>query len=186
MQQIQTPPASLVEAMVPKPFGKLLSKGVKHLTGLLIIAEDQPQWENRVRLNSQRQDAFGMPAMIVDSHYSDRDLAARAALVGKANQILSRAGAMFSYVHKIKTFSHAVGSIRMGDDPKKAPLDRYCQFRGADNLFVVDGSFMPTSAGLNPSLTIAANALRVADYIVNTRGSGPTAQGEAGPGMTSG
>ncbi|MGA7305180.1 MAG: GMC oxidoreductase, partial [Rhodothermales bacterium] len=102
--------------------------------------------------------------------YSDRDLAARSALVGQAKRILRRAGAMFNYVHKIKTFSHAVGSVRMGDDPDSAPLDRHCAFRGVDNLFVVDGSFMPTSAGINPSLTIAANALRVADHMVE-RGS---------------
>lgn len=170
MQQIQTPPASLVEAMVPKPFGAILAKGVSHLTGLLIIAEDQPQRDNRVRVDANRKDAFGMPAMVVDSHYSDRDLAARSALVGQAKRILRRAGAMFNYVHKIKTFSHAVGSVRMGDDPDSAPLDRHCAFRGVDNLFVVDGSFMPTSAGINPSLTIAANALRVADHLVE-RGS---------------
>ena len=54
MQQIQTPPASLVEAMVPRPFGAILAKGVKHLTGLLIIAEDQPDPENRVRLDPHR------------------------------------------------------------------------------------------------------------------------------------
>lgn len=166
MQQIQTPPASLVEAMVPKPFGALLGKLVGFLTGLLIIAEDQPQYENRVRTDAGRTDAFGMPAMVVDSHYSDRDIAARAALLGQAKRILSKAGALFSYVHMIKTFSHAVGSVRMGDDPATAPLDRNCAFRGIDNLYVVDGSFMPTSAGINPSLTIAANALRVGDYIV--------------------
>jgi len=170
MQQIQTPPASLVEAMVPKPFGKILARGVKHLTGLLIIAEDQPLAENRVRLDTGRSDAFGMPAMVVESRYSDRDLAARSALVRQAKRILRKAGAPVSYVHKIKTFSHAVGSVRMGDDPDSAPLDRYCAFRGVDNLFVVDGSFMPTSAGINPSLTIAANALRVADHIVGLPG----------------
>lgn len=166
MQQIQTPPASLVEAMVPKPFGSILAKGVSHLTGLLIIAEDQPRAENRVRVDPGTKDAFGMPSMIVDSRYSRRDVAARSALVGQAKRILRRAGAMFNYVHKIKTFSHAVGSVRMGDDPSSAPLDRYCAFRGVENLFVVDGSFMPTSAGINPSLTIAANALRVADHMV--------------------
>jgi choline dehydrogenase-like flavoprotein len=166
MQQIQTPPASLVEAVLPKPFGKILSKGVKLLTGLLIIAEDQPNVQNRVSLDPGRKDAFGMPAMLVESRYSERDIAARAALVGKARMVLKKAGALAVYVHKITTFSHSVGTVRLGDDPKTAPLDRDCRFRGIDNLFVVDGSFMPTSAGINPSLTIAANALRVADKVV--------------------
>jgi len=167
MQQIQTPPAGLVEAVVPKPFGKLLSKGVRFLTGLLIIAEDQPNFENGVSIDTTRTDAFGMPAMVVESRYSERDLAARKALVDKAKQVLRAAGAWAVYVHKITTFSHSVGSVRLGDDAASAPLDPDCRFRGIDNLFVVDGSFMPTSAGINPSLTIAANALRVSGTVID-------------------
>jgi choline dehydrogenase-like flavoprotein len=166
IQQIQTPPAGLVEAVVPKPFGKVLSKGVSRLTGLLIIAEDQPQYENRVSVNPEKLDAFGMPSMIVESHYSPRDIAARAALLDKAKLVLKRAGAWVVYKHMITTFSHSVGTVRLGDDANTAPLDPDCRFRGVDNLFVVDGSFMPTSAGINPSLTIAANALRVSEAVI--------------------
>ncbi len=53
----------------------------------------------------------------------------------------------------------------MGDDPRESALDSYCRFRGLQNLFIVDGSFMPTAASLNPSLTIAANALRASEEI---------------------
>ena len=49
----------------------------------------------------------------------------------------------------------------MGENPATAPLDPDGRFRGLDNLYVTDGSALPTSAGVNPSLTIAANALRV-------------------------
>jgi len=48
-----------------------------------------------------------------------------------------------------------------GDDARSAPLDRWCRFRGLPNLYVVDASVMPTSGTVNPSLTIATNALRV-------------------------
>lgn len=170
IQQIQTPPAGLVEYVVPKPFGKIISKGVKLLTGLLIIAEDQPLYGNRVSVDPERIDAFGMPAMLVESRYSPRDIAARAALLGKAKAVLKKAGALAVYQHKITTFSHSVGSVRMGDDPATAPLDPDCRFRGIDNLFVVDGSFMPTSAGINPSLTITANALKVSEAVVQQLG----------------
>ena len=54
----------------------------------------------------------------------------------------------------------------MGDDAETSVLDENCRFRGIDNLFVTDGSVFPTSGGVNPSLTIAANALRVGNYIV--------------------
>ena len=70
------------------------------------------------------------------------------------------------YRHRIGTFSHAVGTVRMGSDPRTSALDADCRFRGLENLYVVDGSVMPTSAGVNPSLTIAANALRAAHRLV--------------------
>jgi choline dehydrogenase-like flavoprotein len=60
----------------------------------------------------------------------------------------------------------------MGIDPATSALDEHCRFRGVENLYVVDGSVMPTSAGLNPSLTIAANALRVGDHLARN----PTAR----------
>jgi choline dehydrogenase-like flavoprotein len=57
----------------------------------------------------------------------------------------------------------------MGNEPAASPLDRHCRFRGVDNLYVVDGSSLPTSAGVNPSLTIAASALRVGDHLAAQR-----------------
>jgi choline dehydrogenase-like flavoprotein len=66
----------------------------------------------------------------------------------------------------VKTFSHAVGTVRMGRDPETSPLDGDCRFRGLANLFVTDGAALPMSAGVNPSLTIAANALRVGEALV--------------------
>lgn len=166
MQQLQTPPASLVHAVVPGPFGHILGLGVPHLTGLLVMAEDQPQYENHVAIDWSKTDRFGLPQLLVTHHYTERDYAARDALLKKAKEILKAAGALFCYIHKIRTFSHAVGTVRMGNDPETSPLDPYCQFRGIENLFVVDGSFMPTSGGLNPSLTISANALRVGEFLV--------------------
>jgi len=77
------------------------------------------------------------------------------------------AGALATFVRDIPTFSHAVGTVRMGSDPATAPLDEAGAFRGVDNLYVTDGSALPRSGGVNPSLTIAANALRTGDIILN-------------------
>ncbi|MGR3701050.1 MAG: GMC oxidoreductase [Paracoccaceae bacterium] len=62
-------------------------------------------------------------------------------------------------------FGHPCGTLRFGTDPATSVLDADCRAHGLSNLYVADGSFMPTSMGVNPSLTIAANALRVADRI---------------------
>ncbi|RMG79663.1 MAG: GMC family oxidoreductase [Bacteroidetes bacterium] len=165
LQQMPTPPPGLVQNEVPGILGKWLSQGVRLLTGLLAIAEDQPQFGNFIRIDPHQKDRFGMPQPVIRHTYSARDKAAVGALVRPAKKILSRAGAVAHYVHPIRTFSHAVGTVRMGNDPKTSALDAFCRFRGIENLFVVDGSFMPTSAALNPSLTISANALRVGEHI---------------------
>ena len=134
-----------------------------HMTGLLAIAEDQPREENRVEIDASATDAFGLPRARVVHRYTERDRRAREALVRRAREILRAAGAAFTLRVNVGTFSHAVGTVRMGEDPRTSPLDPECRFRGLENLRVVDGSFMPSSAGVNPSLTIAANALRVGE-----------------------
>jgi choline dehydrogenase-like flavoprotein len=166
LQQMQTPPIAMIEAMATKPLAALISVFLSKLTGLVVMAEDQPQYQNRVEVNWDVRDGFGMPQPLVTHHYSKRDYAARKALLKQAKRILRKAGAIAFYIHNIKTFSHAVGTVRMGPDPYSSALDEYCQFRGLTNLFVVDGSFKPTAGGVNPSLTISANALRVAEQIV--------------------
>jgi choline dehydrogenase-like flavoprotein len=63
----------------------------------------------------------------------------------------------------IATNSHQCGTAVMGDDPTSSVLDVDCKMHDLDNVWVVDSSFFPSSAAVNPALTIAANALRVAD-----------------------
>jgi choline dehydrogenase-like flavoprotein len=69
-------------------------------------------------------------------------------------------------------FGHPCGTLRFGDDPATSVLDADCRAHGIDNLHVADASFMPSSTGVNPGLTIAANALRVADGIARRMGTG--------------
>lgn len=166
LQQISTPPAGLVENEVPGPLGKLAGKLVKPLTGLLAIAEDQPQYENYIKIDPTKPGKYGLPVAEVSHEYTDRDTEAVNALAKEAKKILKKAGALFYYTHHIRTFSHSAGTVRMGTDPSTSALDKYCNYRGINNLSVVDASFMPTSAAVNPSLTISANALRVGDHLL--------------------
>jgi choline dehydrogenase-like flavoprotein len=161
IQQVMAPPTSLIRAMLPSVIGRPVGALVRNLTGLLAIAEDQPRPENRVSIAPGPADRFGLPTARIRHRYTRRDLAARRALLGRAREILREAGALFTVTYNVSTFSHAVGTVRMGSDPRTSVLDGECRFRGVDNLWVTDGSVFPTSAGVNPSLTIAANALRV-------------------------
>jgi choline dehydrogenase-like flavoprotein len=68
-------------------------------------------------------------------------------------------------------YGHPSGTLRFGNDPATSVLDANCKAHDLDNLYVTDASFMPSSMGVNPSLTIAANALRVADLIAKRAGT---------------
>jgi choline dehydrogenase-like flavoprotein len=164
-----TPPQDLVRAHLGGALGAISAMPVPFMTGLLCIAEDQPRFENHVSLDPFVRDRHGVPRLRIRHRYSARDAAARAALIRKSREILIEAGALFTAVRKIDTFTHAAGTVRMGIDPARSALDGHCQFRGVENLWVVDGSFMPRSGAVNPSLTIAANALRVGEHLARMR-----------------
>jgi choline dehydrogenase-like flavoprotein len=167
LQQMQTPPQALIRRHARGPRGRIGESLALNCIGLLALAEDQPQAANGVAVDASDLDAFGLPRLVIRHRHSLRDRAARRSLIRQARRILRRAGAVWFHVHAIDTFSHALGTVRMGSDPRTAPLDPNGRFNGLHNLFVADGSVLPTSAAVNPSLTIAANALRVGSYLVH-------------------
>lgn len=175
IQQLQAPPRELVTSNVPaylRPFAGLVGRSFHRVTGLLAMAEDQPRPENRVALDPGRSDRYGLPQLVIRHRHTPRDQAARRALLRRTRRMLRAAGGTFFYTYHIRTWSHAAGTVRFGLDPRTAPLDPWCRFRGLENLFVVDASLLPTGGGVNPSLTVAANALRVGEAIA--RGLVPT------------
>ena len=95
------------------------------------------------------------------------DLAAHRQLLKRGRRMLQRAGypIIFSQQMRIETNSHQCGTLKMGNDPATSVLDPYCRMHGLTNLRVVDASFFPSSGAMNPALTIAAQALRVADHM---------------------
>lgn len=125
------------------------------------VLEDLPYAHNRVLPDPQDPDRLRFRYDISD------ELRGRRAAFRKAMRAAFRPHrAMFMGSAPQLNFAHPCGTLRFGDDPASSVLDRDCRMHGVDNLFVADSSFMPTSNGVNPSLTIAANALRVADAIV--------------------
>lgn len=166
VQQMMTPPKQLVRAHLPRGTKTVIGAFTEQLTGLLCIAEDQPRQTNGVGVDWAVRDRYGLPQLVIDHAYSKRDGQAVDALARRARGLLARMGAVLTYTHHVKTFSHAVGTVRMGTDPALDPLDGHCRYRGLANLWITDASALPMSAGVNPSLTIAANALHAADAML--------------------
>jgi choline dehydrogenase-like flavoprotein len=84
-------------------------------------------------------------------------------------RILKRAGAMLCLIKRFPSdehVAHQCGTLRFGTDPAHAVLDADCRLFGHPDVLVVDGSFLPTSLGVGPALTIMANALRVAAVVM--------------------
>lgn len=169
IQSLQTPPPDYIRSQSPYPaaINGLGAWTLKFQSYLLCLAEDLPMFENRVLPDPGRRDALGLPYTRLVHDYHPRDLAARRRLVREARRILRRAGSLFRVTIPVRTFSHAVGTCRFGTDPAASVLDPWCGFHGIGNLFVVDGSFMPSSAAVNPSLTIAAMGLRVGAHLAD-------------------
>jgi choline dehydrogenase-like flavoprotein len=165
LQSIHPPPPGMIQDRLPGFLGGIADPLADRCAGLLAIAEDEPRRENRVSLSRSESDRYGLVRAVVTHRYTARDIDARDRLARVARSVLKTAGARITHMFPIRTFSHAVGTLRMGADPRTSPLDESSRFRGIDNLWVTDGSFMPRSGGVNPSLTIAANALRAAGRI---------------------
>ncbi|MEN8376451.1 MAG: GMC family oxidoreductase [Gemmatimonadota bacterium] len=161
VQQIDAGSAALARVGAVRLARRPAEDLARRLAGLIVIAEDQPRAANGVTISARRVDRFGAPLTRVRHRHTPRDLHVRAALAQRARAILIAAGARATAFVPVGGFSHALGGVRMGADRRTSPLGPDGRLRGTANLFVTDGSTFPTSAGVNPSLTIAANALRI-------------------------
>lgn len=133
----------------------------KLFVGLL---EDLPYPENRVRLDRKH------PQRLVFDYTMHPELLYRRKLFRKSiRRAFKGMRPVFANWQPELNYGHPCGTLRAGTDPRKSVLNAECRVHGIDNLYVVDASFFPTSMGVNPSLTIAANALRVADLMEKAR-----------------
>ncbi|MCX2749850.1 GMC family oxidoreductase [Arthrobacter sp. MI7-26] len=124
-----------------------------------LFTEDLPDPENRVTLRNDEAIRISWKPNNVRAHQH---------LVKEMKRILHKMGypLIFSETTEIAVNSHQAGTIRAGDDPQTSVLGPSCQTHDVKNLFVVDSSFFPSLPVMNPALTIAANAFRVAEHIV--------------------
>jgi choline dehydrogenase-like flavoprotein len=140
----------------------------RFFTGGLILAammEDLPYLDNRV-LPSDRPSTDGRQRMRIQYRLHAGELERHAAFLRLFREVVQpyRTRALGSGKDNAN-LGHVCGTCRFGSDPTSSVLDENNRAHEVENLYVVDSSFFPSSAGLNPSLTVAANALRVAEHV---------------------
>ena len=148
--------------------------------GLDMVLEDLPMEDNRVDLDPEVKDAHGLPAPRLTHRQHPNDLAMSGWYGKRLLEIADAADAIetrtwFAFTEEqpaIKGGAHLHGTCRMGIDPERSVVDRWCRSHDVKNLWMVDGSVFPTSGGYNPTLTILANAFRVADHFVSEAQNG--------------
>jgi choline dehydrogenase-like flavoprotein len=132
-----------------------VSRGVDWLA----MSEDLPRASNRVTLE---------PDGRIRVSYRPNNIGPHAELVRETRRMLKRLGywTVITHSFRVQNTTHQCGTLVFGNDPKTSVLDPYCRSHDVDNLFVVDASFFPSSAAVNPGLTIIAQSLRVADHLI--------------------
>ena len=153
--------------------GWTLDLMARHSLDFWLTSEDLPDPENRVTLDRQGNIVLA---------YTPNNEEGHRRLIEKLKGLMkqqSRCGVHGYECHQgvfarslylgqripLAGVAHQNGTIRFGSDPRTSALDTWCRAHEVDNLYVVDGSFFPSSAAVNPGLTIMANALRVADHL---------------------
>lgn len=146
--------------------GLTLDIMARHSLDFWITSEDLPDPENRVTLNRNGDLALS---------YTPNNLEGHKRLIHRLKELVRQADCQDHFIpHNafvgdripLAGVAHQNGTVRFGHDPRTSALDVNCKAHELDNLYVVDGSFFPSSAAVNPALTIIANALRVGDHLM--------------------
>lgn len=154
--------------------GFALDQMAKHSLDFWLTTEDLPRPENRVTLNKDGDIVLSYTPNNIEAH--KRLQAELKKLMnnqrkcdihgGECHQGLFARNLYLAEQIPLAGVAHQNGTLRFGDDPAASVLDRNCKAHDLDNLYVVDGSFFPSSSAVNPALTIMANALRVGRHLL--------------------
>jgi choline dehydrogenase-like flavoprotein len=146
--------------------GFTLDRIARHAVDFWLTTEDLPDRRNRVTLGRDGR---------TELHYAITNLESHRRLLAKLSGLLDDLDMHPHLIRRrvvrdqrigIAGVSHQCGTVRFGADPATSALDTNCKAHDLDNLYVVDTSFFPSSAAVNPALTAMANALRVGDHLL--------------------
>ncbi|MGA7343910.1 MAG: GMC family oxidoreductase, partial [Terracidiphilus sp.] len=138
---------------------------------MTIMGEVLGRYENHVRIDRNKADAWGIPVLHVETRYTDNEfnMAKDAVEVGctvaeaAGFEVLSKNDAPNPPGYSI----HEIGTCRMGDDPRRSVLNRWCQSHDHKNLFVVDGAGFTSGGWQNPTMTILSLSMRASEYLAD-------------------
>ena len=150
----------IVRAVVPFMPRSWCEAVVRRGVDWLALSEDLPRESNRVTVEADGR---------IRVSYRPNNLRPHRELVREARRMFRRAGywPVITWSFNVQNTTHQCGTLVFGTDPRTSVLDPWCRSHDVENLFVVDASFFPSSAAVNPGLTIIAQALRVADHITH-------------------
>jgi len=146
----------------------MLNCMARHSFDFWLTSEDLPNPENRVSLERDGR---------IRLSYTPNNLGAHDRLVKKLKQMVSNLlpfGLKLDKRIPLAGTAHQCGTIRMGDDRTLSALNSDCRAHDVENLYVADASVFPSSAAVNPALTIMANALRTSQHIARVLGAEAT------------
>ena len=138
--------------------------------GITGFGECLPYADNRVTLNREKKDIFGLPTLNIDAEWKQNEKVMRKDIKESAAEMLEASGfknvQMYDVQNNIGLGIHEMGTACMGKDPKTSVLNKWNQVHEAPNVFVTDGAAMTSSACQNPSLTYMALTARAANHAV--------------------
>jgi choline dehydrogenase-like flavoprotein len=166
----------IAEMGIGKAFKDKMQEPGQWTIGINGFGEMLPHPDNRIMLNKDVKDMYGMPTLTMDVQIRENELAMRKDMAASAVEMLEAAGykdvTPFDRNYAPGLGIHEMGTARMGKDPKTSVLNKWNQVHGAPNVFVTDGACMASAACVNPSLTYMALTARAADFAVKELNKG--------------
>ena len=160
------------ESIAEAAYGEDLKKAIVEPggwnMGLMGFGETLPYHENKMTLDYDKVDEWGLPTVTFDAEFKENELKMRKDMISQAVEMLEKSG--FKDVEGYDDIGapglgiHEMGMARMGRDPKTSVLNGNNQVHGVSNVYVTDGAFMTSAGCQNPSLTYMAMTARAADH----------------------
>jgi len=155
---------------IGRDFKEKVTKPGDWVMRLYAFGECIPYYENKVEMNEQKKDKWGLPILKITAEFKENEMKMRKDMKDQVQEMLEVIGLrdikMKNGSHIMGDATHFTGTARMGNDPKTSILNSFNQSHDIPNLFITDGSCMPSISYKSPSLTFMALTARACDYAI--------------------